>query len=435
MFKQVPQSDKRLANLIKPQKQSEMSYNELNDNLKPQEQQHFDDSDERAGKETNPSGSVEAGDELKQVEGQLRRSNSDSDLQQNVSPNSEILSEKYDDGQVENNTDMDIEESSKRYRRGIGNRIDYLHPSQVQTQDLKFIHYQYANNIQTAFRQRIESLKQKCQQVAENVDENNNPGVTDQILSQIETQKNKLYQDICLAQTLHPEMTSVLRHYSDDLFQIDSNLSKKCLLVGCTSTPKESTSYFSRYCAIQALKRLVSDCKHVTKTKQTASAPRGWRRFLPRCRIALCEKKYYEVDLELTDHLRETIRKEPNQAYTQLMHLSNLLTEALTTSEGIGELVLTQSGEYIGIEFESEVQSKKIYYQLRHVLTDEDDFTTPGQAFHFSEEMLEKRHQMVGMEKALDNEDVDDEREVNRSKDDKKLLLRSMDRFIIKDDD
>ena len=64
MFKQVPQSDKRQANLFKPQKQSEMSYNELNDNLKPQEH-HFDDSDERAGKETHPSGSVEAGDELK----------------------------------------------------------------------------------------------------------------------------------------------------------------------------------------------------------------------------------------------------------------------------------------------------------------------------------------------------------------------------------
>ena len=101
----------------------------------------------------------------------------------------------------------------------------------------------------------------------ENIDENNNASVASQVYQQIDTQKNKLYQDICLAQTLHPEMTGVLRHYSDDLFQIDTNLSKECLLIGCTKTPKESTSYFSRYCAIQALKGLVSSARHVVKTK------------------------------------------------------------------------------------------------------------------------------------------------------------------------
>ena len=136
-------------------------------------------------------------------------------------------------------------------------------------------------------------------------------------------------------------MAGVLRHYSDDLFMIDSNLSKECLLIGCTKTPKESTSYFSRYCAIQALKGLVVDAKHVCKTKQTSGAPKGWRKFFRfGCRLPICEKKFYQVDLELTEQLSESIKKEPSDAFAQMKHLSNLLTEALTTSEGIGELIM-----------------------------------------------------------------------------------------------
>ena len=116
----------------------------------------------------------------------------------------------------------------------------------------------------------------------------------------------------------------------------------------------------------------------------------------------------------------------------QLKHLSNLLTEALTTSEGIGELVICQSGKYVGIEFEDETQSEKIYYQLKHVLSDDE---TPSNQFKFNEDMLLKRHAMVGMQKVLENNDSDDELEEERNADDKDFLLRSMDKFIIKEDD
>ena len=75
------------------------------------------------------------------MENKLRKTNSESDLNQNVSPNSEILSEKYDDAQIDNNSQGDTSEIQRRYKRGMGNRIDYLHPSQVHNQDLKFIHY------------------------------------------------------------------------------------------------------------------------------------------------------------------------------------------------------------------------------------------------------------------------------------------------------
>ena len=156
---------------------------------------------------------------------------------------------------------------------------------------------------------------------------------------------------------------------------------------------------------------------------------------MPRCRLAICEKKEYEVRLELTEHLSESIKKERNLAYGQLKHLTNLLTEALTTSEGVGDLILSQSGEYVGITFESEVQSRKIYYQLKHVLTADRDFNEETSGFHFSEDMLYKRHAMVGMEKALQNDAEDDMEEEVRTEEDKRLLLRSMDKFIIKEDD
>ena len=49
--------------------------------------------------------------------------------------------------------------------------------------------------------------------------------------------------------------------------------------------------------------------------------------------------------------------------------------------------------------------------------------------------MLLKRHAMVGMQKVLENNDSDDELEEERNADDKDFLLRSMDKFIIKEDD
>ena len=50
----------------------------------------------------------------------------------------------------------------------------------------------------------------------------------------IDRRKNKLYEDLTLAQTLHPELSPVLKNLCYDLFDVDVLVEKDCVTIGCT---------------------------------------------------------------------------------------------------------------------------------------------------------------------------------------------------------
>ena len=75
-------------------------------------------------------------------------------------------------------------------------------------------------------------------------------------------------------------------------------------------------------------------------------------------------EEYYQIDLELSEQYNNELRQDSDKVH----NMFNLLTEALTTTNGINKLVVCTSGHYIGLEFDDKVQSNKTYHQLKHVL-------------------------------------------------------------------
>ena len=63
--------------------------------------------------------------------------------------------------------------------------------------------------------------------------------------------------------------------------------------------------------------------------------------------------KTYQVDLELSKDIRNEIKQSIGTDTINTTHrwLSNLITEALPSTKGIGEIVITESGRYLGLEF------------------------------------------------------------------------------------
>ena len=45
-----------------------------------------------------------------------------------------------------------------------------------------------------------------------------------------------------------------------------------------------------------------------------------------------------------------------------LKWLSNLVKGALPSTEGFGEIIITESGKYVGIEFDDKTTSRKVHH-------------------------------------------------------------------------
>ena len=75
----------------------------------------------------------------------------------------------------------------------------------------------------------------------------------------IDRHKGRLYEDLTLAQTLHPELSPMLRSLCFELFNVEMLIEKDCVTIGCTQA---SNSFYSRFQAVQVLKSQIIGVKH-----------------------------------------------------------------------------------------------------------------------------------------------------------------------------
>lgn len=106
------------------------------------------------------------------------------------------------------------------------------------------------------------------------------------LIEKIERTTNNLYRDICMAQTLHPELAYLFRQFSAELCSLDHKFKQSLELSGFIKSDSidksEMPPYQRRFCAIQALKQHICDIKLNKIRKEDKRKKSAFRIFLCR---------------------------------------------------------------------------------------------------------------------------------------------------------
>lgn len=102
---------------------------------------------------------------------------------------------------------------------------------------------------------RIDSLVQQQKKLMSTF----NIGMKSNVLALERLQKrtNALFRDVCLAQTMHPELSHMFKHFSSEICKIDLKFSQE----NRNSFADDQKNYSKLFCANQALTEFVAEVR------------------------------------------------------------------------------------------------------------------------------------------------------------------------------